>query len=146
MKVKTDNVEQKIAALEKAMDVAALQTSKSLPFREKSKLKYFIHTVQKVPDGIKVIITFDSSANLPLGAVEFFVEIENKTDAKILSIMPADIAFAVMSTIDKNKVKGHLSYVSSGSSSLKIQITLSAPAKLIIQGKPALKPFTLDVK
>lgn len=144
---KTENVEQKIAALQEAMDSAALQTSKSLPFREESKLTYFKHSVEKVPDGIQIIISFNSSANLPLGAVEFSIEIESKPDAKILSISPAEtIAFAVRSTIEKNMRKGYLSYVSSGSTSPKIQITLSAPAKLIIQGKPALSAFTLDIK
>ncbi|MFH1903934.1 MAG: hypothetical protein ABIK53_00185 [bacterium] len=147
MQRKTEQVEKRVTALQKAIDEAALQTSKALPAREESKLEYSTHSVQKTSEGIQTIISFKSSTNLPLGRVEFSIEIEGKTDAKILSINPAEgVSFAVISRIERDGKKGHLSYVSAGSSSPKIEIKLSAPTKLTIQGKPELDSFGLDIK
>lgn len=147
LKEKTENAEIRIAALQEAIDNAALQTANALPARKELKLTYSTHSVQEVSNGIQTIISFDSSVELPLGKVEFLIEVIGKADAKILSINPAEaISFSVMSKIGGDGKKGNLSYVSSGFSFPKIAITLSTPTKIVVQGQPGLDPFELDIK
>lgn len=144
---KIEEIETRITAFEEAFDKKVLQTSEALPAGEEVKLAYSKHSVQKTTDGVQAIIFFTSSASLPLGRVEFSIEIEDETNAKILSIRPAEtITFAVAFSTEKNGRKGSLSYVSTGSSPPRIKVTLSAPAKLIIQGNLGLELFELDIK
>lgn len=143
----TERLNERMTVFEEALDEIADQISKALPAGEELKLAYSEHSVQKTTDGVQAIISFTSSARLPLGRIEFSIEIEDETNAKILSIGPAEtITFDTVSSYATNRRKALLSYVSTGSSLTKIKVTLSAPAKLIIQGNLGLELFELDIK
>jgi len=111
------------------------------------KLVYSTHSVNKVSDGIEVLLVFQSSGNIALGKVEFSLDLKGETNSKFLSILPSEsVSLAVMSKITENNRKAQLSYITTSPSSPRIKVKISAPASLIIQGNPGLEPFELDIK
>ncbi len=126
------------------LDKVSKQTQKT---SSQPKLLYSTHSVDKLDDEIEVVLYFKSTSSLALGRIEFYIDMEEGSNSKILSVLPAEpVSLAVQSRISENKRKAQLSYITTSSSSPRIKIKLSAPGNLSIHGNPNLELFKLKIQ
>ena len=97
----------------------------------------------------QAVITFATSKNQPLGALQFIATIQGNSGANILDFWPARPPFLSgdnSKQIAENGKQARLGYQLMGAGSPSIKIVTSEPATVVIQGNHELEAFQIELK
>lgn len=104
------------------------------------------------PDGtFQAVITFISSKNMPLGALQFVAAIKEDSGAKILEFWPTLDGGAYQSgddskQIEKDGKKATLIYQLMGAGKPSVKLVTSQPTKVIIAGNYIKDSYQIELK
>ena len=135
---------EKIAQLENEL----IQT-KSLA--EPCKLELLSKNIEKVDQGYRITLRFKPTKNERLGLLAFYAALPVNTDTKILDFWPSSKSSPFTSGKDSKKIEkdnkyARLMYSLVGFGYPSIDLVVSGPTKVQIQGNNGLEPFVIDVQ
>ena len=135
---------EKIAQLENEL----IQT-KSLA--EPCKLAFLSKKIEKVDQGYRITLRFKPTKNERLGLLAFSAELPVNTDKQILDFWPSSKGSPFTSGKDSKKIEkdgksARLIYSILGFGYPSIDLVVSGPTKVQIQGNNGLETFEIDVQ
>jgi hypothetical protein len=109
-------------------------------------LPYATHRIQQSREGLIIQVRFSRSRDAALGRLVFRVTVPPTSSGRIRAVMPSGIATSVNQLVSGDGSSANLEYSAQVGDDPGINVALSGPARVRIEGNNGLPPTVLDVK